>query len=290
MTYLNDFVAWCQDSVEDQHVAAEDLERFTKEVQWSMERQYNTHKEYSPLRVSSLGKPEVLQGLGMLGYHEAVIPRRLRLVFFWGDMYEAWLYTQLRAYGIEVVETQTTVDFHGVKGHTDFIVEYEGERYLLEVKTMSDRYFDCFTRVPNDDRGYITQLSIYQHCVDLPALWLCYNKASGAMAVVGLDRTMQSNALQRAERNIPLLRQTKTLEDVFKFFEPPSPVEEVYRRKATGNFLLPPTMRFNPFAEVFYELESAPNGYNKDTKYVVGYRSMEAAQQVLLGLQQHKAA
>jgi len=279
MPYLTEFIEWLQHGRGDVHIDANDLLSFSNEMHEALKNQYTTHREFSPLRVSSLGKPAVLQGLGMLGYHDNDIERRLNFIFLTGHYFEAWLVTMMKAYGMKVVSQQSEVNYLGVLGHTDVIVELNGAPLLVEVKTMSDSYFNQFTKKPNDERGYITQLAIYKHCLGIPAVWLCYNKGTGDIREVEMSDTTW--ALERANDIIPLLRDTRFVSDVFKHFDAPEPVPEVFKRKETGMYLIPPSMRWSKYADVFYHITTDKNGYNKDTRYVTGYTTPEEGELTL---------
>lgn len=236
----------------------------------SLMRQFDPNKEEksTALRVSSLGKPAVLQALKVLGYDEnGYVSNKMRHIFKTGDTFESYLIALCKVFGAEVSLAQAEVEFMGVKGHIDFVYNNE---CIVEVKTASPNYFSKFVREPNDDRGYITQAAIYSKCLNLPIYWLMLNKATHELAIVTPDSTKLESAVSRAERIIPLLTSISSTSDVLTKFRVPPAVEETYRRKKTGYYVMPDSMKYSSFAPLFYELEEEEN-----KRYVTGYRDSE---------------
>lgn len=232
------------------------------------------------LRVSSLGKPAVLQALKVLGYSDNSTDkptRQLRYIFHLGDNFEAYILMLAKAYGYTLIEPQSEVDFMGVKGHIDCVFGTSDGDALIEVKTMSQRYYNSFSKKQDDDRGYITQGAVYSRCLNLPLFWLCFDKGTGKVNLVEPDADQFSTALKRAERIIPLLRGVHSVECVLTKFKAPPASPEIYKRSQTGMYLLPESMKWSSFAPVFYELADGLNQYNKPTKYVVSYNDVETA-------------
>lgn len=239
-------------------------------------------KASSGLRLSSLGKPAVLQAMELPHiktqlvdadpYAAEEISVKMREIFHRGDQYEAFVLMMLKLGGYEVVSTQSTVNYLGVVGHTDAIIRIGGSEVLLEVKTMSDVYFNQFTKRQNDDRGYITQLATYASCTGIQPLWICINKGNHEVRVIEPDMQQMMDALSRAQNIIPKFALVHQLSDVLKVFSPPPGVEEVYKRQGTGKYLLHPSIKYSPYRHLFYHIYEEENGYGKQTEYIAAVR------------------
>jgi hypothetical protein len=228
-------------------------------------------KQEATLRVSSLGKPAVLQALTVLGVDNfSVLTTKLRHVFHTGDVFEAYLKAYMKLCKYAVLDEQAEVNFKGVLGHIDLAVETPSGKVVLEVKTMSQNYFYNFIREQDDARGYLTQAAVYSHCMSLPIYWVCLNKGTHEIKVIKPDVESFDKVLERAERLIPKLRAISSLEDLVDTLQCPPVEQEVFRRKETGNFLVPASMRYSPFRHCWYEIETTQDG-KKPKEYVLDY-------------------
>jgi hypothetical protein len=237
------------------------------------------------LRISQLGKPAVLQACGLIPEDllrhgithtdNFVNNARMLELVHRGNQWEAWATSMLEACGHSISGEQRYVEYLGVPGHIDFICD----GVLVEVKTMSPRYFQQFTRKPDDDRGYITQLACYADCLGLPAVWLCLDKNTHNVEVVPLEKAGEYSVtcLERISRIIPKLQSVRSLQDVYSMFSPPPGVPEVYKKEKTGRMKVPPSMQYSSLRGLFYQIEYTDNQYGKPTEYVNGvhtYNSM----------------
>lgn len=243
-------------------------------------------KEGRILRASSLGQPSVVQAMKVLGYDTKVpvegTENRVSRLFMDGHVFEAEIVAHLEAHPkFNVVDQQREVEFEGVFGHIDGIVDTGSGKVLIEAKTMSPYYFDKFIKAPNDARGYVTQLAIYTEALDLPGVWICKNKATSQVALVLPNEEELQEARHRAHLLVPLLRKIEKFEDIFEVFQAPEPVAEICKKKATGRMLIPEEMRYNSWRHVFYDIEVARNCYSKQTEYAIQISSMEFAREKL---------
>lgn len=231
------------------------------------------------VRISSLGKPAVVQALNKLGYVERRPVGKSRLTFLLGDFFENVVGHVLKNEGIagvSVVGEQEEVDFFGVPGHYDFLVECDGRMVLLECKTMNHSYSSYFKRYQDDSRGYLTQLAVYRSCVmkymrgaEVRSLWVCFDKDTSETFVRELDYASGAQqALARAENVVKRLGRVKSVADALRLFRLPPGQEEVYRGRTTGRLLVPQSLAYSPFKEVLYETEMAANGYGKEMTYI----------------------
>lgn len=266
MSTIQEFVQWINNGTHNAAMSEEVAQEYAQAEAESLLRQFDPNKdESSPtLRVSGLGKPAVLQALKLLGYDEkGYISNRMRHIFKVGDTFESYLIALTKVFGAEANLQQAEVDFHGVKGHIDYVFNNE---CIVEVKTASPNYFSKFTKEPNDDRGYVTQAAIYSYCLNLPIYWVMLNKATHDVALITPDTSVLSSALSRAERIIPRLNSISSAQSILEQFRVPPAVEETYRRKKTGRYVVPESMKWSSFAPLFYDL------YEEDGKnYVTGY-------------------
>lgn len=248
---------------------------YSEAVHKSYGRQFGEQQSYEPtLRVSSLGKPVVMQAMTLAGYTE---PRATSFkgqhIFHTGDILEELVLTLAKALGHEVKLEQAEVNYCGVLGHIDAVIDNE----LVELKTMSQNYFNKFVRTINDDRGYITQLAIYQHCLGLPASWLCLNKGTHELVQIVPDPFKMETALARASRIIPHLRKIRNFKQVCDNVMLPPPTMD----SRSKLMVLPESIKWWAMAEVFYELESVWVGKTEKrvvvgfNDYITGLRKLE---------------
>lgn len=242
-------------------------EEYTKLVESSYHTQFCNRNERQHIGLSEIGKPAVLLGLKKLGVPAETINNQTKLRFHFGDVFEALIVNMLQSYGMPVENTQKEVSYKTVPGHIDGVVCGDT---VLEVKTMSSSYFQRFLKEPNDDRGYLTQLNMYAHLLNLQGAWLCLNKETFELAVLPL--TPNPLIIERAKAVIEVLPSIETFNDLFDTFEAPEAVPEYYYKKPTGKYLIPEAIRYSKYAEVFYDIQEEKNGYGKVTRYVTGYK------------------
>jgi hypothetical protein len=245
------------------------------------QRHYVEDREHSGVRASNLGKPAMITALQKLGYSEPAPKGNLLYTFMLGDVFEITAEALLLARGFEVKESQGTIDWNGIKGHFDFIVHDGDQDFIIEAKTMSGNYARQFRQNPNDDRGYLTQLSLYSAARDLPAAWLCLDKSNQEMFAIPLAEDVKRKALQRALNVKERLDRVETIEDVFRYFVAPPGREEIYQRQPTGKKLVPSSLAWSPYKSVVYILTDDFNGYGKPTKYIDRQATAEHAKEEL---------
>ena len=158
---------------------------------------------------SELHKPLCFLGLKKLNLQSESKPSlKLRHIFWTGHMFEALIILMMESYGLDVTDQQLEVSKWRIYGHIDCIVNGD----LVEIKTMSPRYFNQFAKGNNDERGYRTQLDFYASLVDARrAYWLCFNKETTKLAIVP-----QKFPAVRAMVKARELSRIKTVEDLFE--------------------------------------------------------------------------
>lgn len=285
---LNNYIYKPEHDEDTAQLKRDIAQQYADEVRDSFMKQFVLPRpvEQPFLRVSQLGKPAVLQALSLLGYtKDGDHTTKLRHIFHTGDVFESYVVAYMRFMDWSVQRQQEELEFLGVKGHIDGVLNIPGcGSTLLEFKTMSQNYFSAFTKAPNDDRGYITQLAIYSAVLELPAVWCVINKGTHEVRLIEPEQEDLDAALARAVRIIPKLKQVKTLEDVVTLFKAPPAEEELYRGKATGEYKVPESMRYSPFRYAFYDIRAGKSKGGAYREYVVGERSREQALEKLQGI------
>jgi len=261
-------------------------------VEQSLRRHMNPRENYTGLRLSQIGKPAVMQALWSLGFeYDGGIALKQRITFHLGDVFESLLVFLLESAGYKIIDHNNVnlnhgvdggggfIEYQGVRGHSDIVVESpSGERFIVEAKTANDRYYTSFMKNTDDERGYVSQLALYEKALGLPGCWVFFNKNTSEIGVQFLTDQMRERATKRADTIIPLLRKIELTQDwstlaefiVSGQLQAPPPVNEVYRRNQTGALLVPPSMKFTRYRHCFYDIVTEDNGYNKPTEYVVG--------------------
>lgn len=235
----------------------------------SFTRHFVEGRQKPGVRMSNLGKPAVITALMKLGYTEPDPKGKLRYIFYLGDVFENTLEYFLKSYGFTIVSSQGQVKWkYNLTGHYDFIVEKDGQQVLVEAKTMSANYSRVFQQNPNDDRGYLTQMALYQNCLQLPSVWLCLDKGSGEMFSVDANPGILYERLLRAENVLKRLQNVRDLSDVLTAFKAPPPRPEIFKGEPSGKYLLPQSIAYSPFTPAIYKLSQGSNGYGKPTTYV----------------------
>jgi len=267
------------------------LNLYKEGVEQSLKRHLNPREKYTGLRLSQLGKPAVMQALWGMGFeYDGGIALKQRITFHLGDVFESLLIFILEAAGYKIVDHNNSTLFHetvggdnrivynGVPGHSDIVVESpEGEKFIIEAKTANDRYYTSFMKKPDDERGYVTQLALYEQCLGLPGCWVFFNKNTSEIGVQFLTDELREQATNRANHLIPLLTECTDWGKLAEYvhdglLQAPPPAPEVFKRSQTGACLVPPSMKFTKYRHVFYDIVVDNNGYNKPTEYVVDVR------------------
>lgn len=230
------------------------------------------------LRASMLGKHAliILSQKFLSGVSEpSDVPRKAKSTMAVGTFWEYIAMMELELEGWEVRECQQDLElFEGmVSGHPDAIVTSpNGTKMVLEFKTMNSRYFSEVSSKRgdgmNDDRGYITQLSLYAEGLQLPAAWVCFNKDTSELYVEQLSKRKSEKAFKRASRLIELWGKVECWDDMFKYCKIPEPIPEIYQSERTGRYFVPYDFRGTVVGDWIYETSEEKNGYGSFVNYV----------------------
>jgi hypothetical protein len=238
---ISDFVNWWNYSV-DRLPINSNFDQWAEFVAGDVKHQFYKHfaeKQPEPIRfsLSQLYRPTIVLALAKLQFIELPVETRVRWIFGMGDYTETLITSLMCLRGHEVTDFQYTVEWEGMTGHIDFVVDGT----LIDVKTMSHTYWTKFIRNPNDERGYLTQLGVYQQAMDIKnAGFLCFNKATGEMQYVDLGDVRQY--VETARQKVALLQHVQSVDDIYKYALPPAPEKS----KKTKDWLIPESMKNCP--------------------------------------------
>lgn len=221
-------------------------------------------QDKSGLRISSLGKPAVVQALGKLGVSDwdkssTMSPRR-QFPLYLGHVIEAAVMVMLYEQGVDIHSLQKEVTFESVIGHIDGLY---GDNAVVDIKSMSNSYYRSFTSAPDDDRGYITQLLCYaEACSVENAFVICIDKQFGEMDVVHLvDDSLpypRHKYTDRARAVISMMDDITDVASVFDVFSVPEP-EPIENSK---HFLIPGNLKYGVWKNLFYNMTKPDDPYN----------------------------
>lgn len=240
-------------------------------------KQYLDQPPYNYVRVSNLGKPGLDIHAHRLHPEWFTNDKTERLIqlFHAGDTFEADFYFHLHRFGYHVKETQVTVNYRGIVGHTDMIISEGGSDVLLELKTCAANRFNLMSRgQKNMPLTYLTQMAVYQKELNIPAYWVLYNKDDSDIAVV--PYTVDEETLARADYLIDSLASVDSWEEAYSWFNPPPPEAEKYQSSLTGNYKVPQCVD-KQLAPHIYEIVETLNNYKKMTRYVTHYKNWDGS-------------
>lgn len=218
------------------------LDKFGKETQFALKRQFERESREFRLSMSNVGRPlcqlqmERDKGSKSSGID---IPK-----FLFGDLVEAQMYFLIKASGLDVVSEQKYVKLNiggiDIGGNLDIIIKINGQSKVYDIKSVSEYSFkDKLNNsyqhfIDNDAFGYNAQLFCYAEAEGLSAGgFILGNKSSGEIGVLEVPHEQdkyRKQALETASNNLHNIGQPfkKSFKDVPEYFN----------RKETGNRVL----------------------------------------------------
>lgn len=267
------------------------LDIFTANMREALYKQYLSN-EFHLIRPSNIGKisdfdllygsmPENLSATTEI--MQANHNEKLKLIFSMGHLFEAWVGFTLRRLGYPMQHDIEVKDsFSPLKAHIDYTVfDDDGSELILEIKTASDYYFNSvLTHGISDERGYITQLVIYQRLTNLPAYWLFVNKTNAKMFLISLDdlvpKDIQDAKFARAQHIAHQAKDMKSLYDIYEMCKIPAPAiecnikgEYITDDKGLPKLYIPHTAMF---PHVYYQTVEGKTNHGKKREYIVDFK------------------
>lgn len=201
-------------------------------------------------RASSIGKPWILQVLdrwygGARTYTAGQCMNMLNGVV--AQEYVAELLS-LCKFGFE---QEVMVKHLAVTGHLDLLVKVGGELLVLECKSMAPHMVSGFAANPNDDYGYLSQLSFYVGCVrrmyptmKVGGAFVLFNRGTGDLRLVPITDSAIDRKVERINQALEVLMEIEPY-DVDKLIEQVS-------IPPTVDGKIPSSMSRSRWSKVFY--------------------------------------
>ena len=182
----------------------------------------------SPLRFSSLGRPDRQLWYMAKEYPQEDISAKTYFKFLYGDVIEQLLIFLVKESGHTVTDEQKTVERDGVLGHIDCKID----GVLVDVKSASPYGYGKFVKNEvhvDDPFGYTQQLAGYAEVETPgePAAWLAMEKVNGSLALAKLSTSII--------KDYPVEERITHLKDVIGADEPPPRCYEDQEDGKSGN-------------------------------------------------------
>lgn len=188
-------------------------------------------KQY--LRLSNVGKPLRQLWYDLKGFKGEVLSPETKLKFMYGDLIEQLFLFLAAEAGHEVTHQQEKVEFDGVQGSIDCIVD----GVLIDVKSCSSHSFEKFQNgslLYDDPFGYIAQLTGYKQALGIErAVFVAIDKVSGKICLFELT--------DEVSKKYNLSKKIKEVREVLSKDIPPKRCYEpkpVSKTDKTGNLVL----------------------------------------------------
>ena len=142
----------------------EEIDKFGEAMKDIMRKEFlpGGRRDGRKLRLSSVGKNDLIQWFAYNGYRGERIKPHTLIKFMYGHMIEEMLLFLVRLTGHDVTDEQKEVSVGGVKGHMDCKID----GIVTDVKSTT-KYglmkFKDGTLAANHDFGYVDQIKAYAH-------------------------------------------------------------------------------------------------------------------------------
>lgn len=202
------FLAEIEALLESVHTVEAPTILMERTVKLALERIQTPHDREVCYRASSIGKPWITQVLDRWasgGRYSECETRAISsmMVMTDGVVSHAWVESVFNVcqveYNSEVTLRKTIGDIE-IIGHADIVARKGSQIIVLECKSMAPHLITKFAKEPNDDFGYLSQLSFYTECVrtdnplcQVSGAFILYNRAIGQFKVVPIiDEVIRS--------------------------------------------------------------------------------------------------
>ena len=245
MDILNKVQTFLDAACEKQVVISDKLiEEFGEACKTAIKKQF-TDKRPNKFRVraSNVGRPLCQLQMEKNGAKGESQPYNAKMRNLFGDLIEATAVLVLKSSGVEVTNEQKSVRYDVSNGtHIDGTFDVEIDNKIWDIKSASPFAFDHkfkngFNALTKGDTfGYVEQGYVYAEAEKKKfGGWIAINKSTGEWAVTETplaDDEHRTKALKKVKDNSNAIKKNLPFERCF------TDVEEMYRRKPTGNRVL----------------------------------------------------
>jgi hypothetical protein len=224
------------------------------------------YSDHNCMRGSSVGKPWIVQILDswfpLPVEDEDYNLSRCQLLTS-GFIAQVWAEKLLTQVGLSYVSEGLHTYKQGaveIVGHADIVVSLAGQVVVLEVKAMAEHIYRSSRKEPNDDFGYVSQLSFYTRCVELAnpssnvkGAFLFFNRSACEYSLVPLSSKDYAQKWERINKASSIIN-SLAKHDYVSLLENVVIPEVVSEGKA-----IPTSVKFSRWGTVLYE-------YSPDTK------------------------
>ena len=245
MDILNKVQTFLDAACEKQVVISDKLiEEFGEACKTAIKKQF-TDKRPNKFRVraSNVGRPLCQLQMEKNGAKGESQPYNAKMRNLFGDLIEATAVLVLKSSGVEVTNEQKSVRYDVSNGtHIDGTFDVEIDNKIWDIKSASPFAFDHkfkngFNALTKGDTfGYVEQGYVYAEAEKKKfGGWIAINKSTGEWAVTETplaDDEHRAKALKKVKDNSNAIKKNLPFERCF------TDVEEMYRRKPTGNRVL----------------------------------------------------
>ena len=218
---------------------------------------HSPHSREVCYRASSIGKPWILQVLNRWYPTPPSFNIGASMKMMDGVFCQAWAEAILTTAKYQFTSEQEHVLAVGgeqdvrVVGHSDIVVRQGREIVVLECKSMASHLISKFCNAPNDEYGYLSQLSFYSSMVqlanpgfDVSSAFLVYDRSNAKYRIVAIhDSTINAkfDRVQNAVGKIAAIPQFDLSTLLSTVVVPPIVAGQV-----------PSTMKWSKWAQAFY--------------------------------------
>lgn len=141
----------------------------------------------SGLRLSSIGKPELIQWFAQHKFSGEHMQPHTLIKFMYGHLIEEMLLLLIKLSGHTVTDEQKECEVEGIKGHMDLKLDGVTTDIKSTTKFGLAKFKDG-TLAANDSFGYVDQLKAYAESEgERKIAWLAMDKGSGKLALLQYD-------------------------------------------------------------------------------------------------------
>jgi hypothetical protein len=181
----------------------------------ALARQRQGHQS-SPdkFRASAVGKPWIIQMLDKWsvdrgGRKMFSISSMMKMVD--GIVTQLWVEQMIELFPM-TFDAEVELIYQDVIGHADIVIKRDNEVVLLECKSMASYLISTFKKAPNDNYGYLSQLSFYTSCLKIKyphhrvtGAFVLYDRSSAKFTLVQIADFAISKKFERIATVVPEL-------------------------------------------------------------------------------------